>query len=100
MHEQEIGGIFFLANHLDDPSRGRAAAARKQHRRNATMGKIIFSLFVTSLGSSIRIKRSFLDVKRYMIGGWITGTSAMYEKTASSLEIISVLMLWLQYKPF
>ena len=46
------------------------------------MGKTIRSNRETSRDGFIRISRSFLVVSRRMMGGWMTGTSAMYEYAA------------------
>ena len=42
-------------------------------------GKMIFSIFDTGLSWDILIFLSFSEVRAFMIGGWITGTRAMYE---------------------
>ena len=43
------------------------------------IGNIIFSSFDTGRSCSITTIRSFLVVSAFMIGGWMMGTSAMYE---------------------
>ena len=46
------------------------------------IGNNIFSLFETGLSCSILIALSFLVVNNFIIGGWITGTRAIYEYAA------------------
>ena len=41
------------------------------------MGKMILSVLVTARSCFITTVRSFLEVRAFMIGGWITGTRAM-----------------------
>ena len=43
----------------------------------------------TGRSCSILILRSFSVVKSFMIGGWIIGTSAMYEYAATAIGPIS-----------
>ena len=49
----------------------------KAVQRKPTIGKMIFSVWLTVRGLFMRIRRSFLVVSRSMIGFWITGTRAM-----------------------
>ncbi len=41
------------------------------------MGKMIFSVLVTVRSCFITTVRSFLVVRAFMMGGWITGTRAI-----------------------
>ncbi len=56
-----------------------AAGTMRAQITVATIGKEIRSHFGTSKFASIRIIRSFFVVRSRMIGGWMSGTSAMYE---------------------
>ena len=53
-----------------------------------TIGKIIFSFWLTGRGLGISIRRSFLVVKRSITGFWITGTSAIYEYAQTAMAPI------------
>ena len=59
------------------PRRAIEPGAIMAQIRKATIGKIIFSFLETTRGGFMWIFLSFSVVKRYMIGGWITGTSAI-----------------------
>ncbi len=52
----------------------------------ATSGKNIFSFLETTRSDFMRISRSFLVVNSRMMGGWITGTNAIYEYAAKAIE--------------
>ena len=52
---------------------------RKHVSNRPTMGKMTFSVCDTTRGGFMRMRRSCLVVSRRMMGGWITGTNAMYE---------------------
>ncbi len=49
------------------------------------IGKRIFSSFETGLSCSILILRSFSVVRSFIIGGWIIGTSDIYEYAATAI---------------
>ena len=59
------------------PSRGRPEGTMKAVQMKPTIGKMIFSFWLTTRGLAMRISLSFLVVSSSMIGFWITGTSAM-----------------------
>ena len=59
------------------PSSGRPEGTMNAVQRKPTIGKMIFSRWLTTRGLFIRITRSFLVVRSSMIGFWITGTRAM-----------------------
>ncbi len=59
------------------PSRGRPEGTTKQVRSMPTMGKMIFSFWLTARAGFILMRRSFFVVNRRISGGWITGTRAM-----------------------
>ena len=61
------------------PSSGSPEGTMNAVVRKPTIGKMIFSLWLTARGAGIRMRRSFFEVSISMIGFWITGTSAMYE---------------------
>ena len=61
------------------PSNGNAPGEIKVVKIKATIGKMIFSSLLTERGGFMRITRSFLEVNKRMMGGWITGTRAIYE---------------------
>ena len=46
-------------------------------RRKPTIGKMIFSFWLTCLAAGILMRRSFLVVSASMIGLWMTGTRAI-----------------------
>ena len=50
-----------------------------------TIGKRIFSSLETGLNCSILTSLSFLVVKSFIIGGWIIGTSDIYEYAATAI---------------
>ena len=49
------------------------------------IGNTIFSVLETCRSCSILTSRSFLVVSRRMIGGWISGMSAIYEYAAIAM---------------
>ena len=58
--------------------RSGATEGSSIEQMNATkIGKMIFSAFETSRSCVILILRSFSVVSAFMIGGWISGISAM-----------------------
>ena len=57
--------------------RGAAEGTRRATKMVTTMGKRIFSRLLTSRRGRMTISRSFLVVRAFMMGGWITGTRAM-----------------------
>ena len=59
------------------PSSGIPEGTMKAVSRKPIIGKSFFSVGDTGRGGFMRMRRSFLVVSRRMIGGWITGTSAM-----------------------
>ena len=59
------------------PSSGRPEGTMKAVQIKPTMGKMIFSRWLTTRGLFILISRSFLVVRSSMMGFWITGTRAM-----------------------
>ena len=58
---------------------GTAEGSNSAQRSNTTSGKQIFSIFFTSRSCGILMRRSSFVVSAFMIGGWMIGTSAMYE---------------------
>ena len=54
------------------------------------IGKRIFSILVTGLSCGILTSLSFFVVRAFMIGGWITGTSDIYEYAATAIGPRSV----------
>ena len=67
------------------PSNGAAAGSKSATRSSNTIGKTIFSILETSLSWTIFIFLSFSLVIALIIGGWIRGTSAMYEYDATAI---------------
>ena len=61
------------------PSRGIPDGTISAVRMKPTIGKMIFSFWLTTLGVFMRMSLSFLVVSMIMIGRWITGTRAIYE---------------------
>ena len=61
------------------PRSGSPEGTMKAVRRKPTIGKMIFSFWLTCLGVGILMRRSFFVVSASMIGLWMTGTRAMYE---------------------
>ena len=57
--------------------RGAAEGTSSATKMVTTMGKMIFSFLLTSRRGFITIWRSFSVVSSFMMGGWITGTSAI-----------------------
>ena len=70
------------------PRSGMPDGTMSAVRMNPTIGKIIFSLWLTSRGFFMRMSLSFLVVISSMIGRWITGTSAMYEYADTAMAPI------------
>ena len=61
------------------PSSGSAAGVMNVVSKSPMIGNSTFSVLETARGGFIRITLSLLLVSNLMIGGWITGTRAMYE---------------------
>ena len=61
------------------PISGAAEGSSRETKIVTMMGKMIFSVLLTSRSCFISIWRSFLVVSSFMMGGWMTGTSAIYE---------------------
>ncbi len=61
------------------PSRGIPDGTIIAVRMKPTIGKIIFSFWLTCLAGFMRMSLSFLVVSISIIGRCITGTRAMYE---------------------
>ena len=59
------------------PMSGVALGSRKAQTMRTEIGKIIFSVLETGLSCCILIFLSASDVRAFMMGGWMTGTSAM-----------------------
>ena len=59
------------------PSSGNAPGAMKAVSRRPTSENAIFSNLETDRGGFIRMSLSFLVVSNFMMGGWISGISAM-----------------------
>ena len=55
----------------------RDLGTMKAVMRKPTMGKMIFSFWLTTRGAGILMRRSLSVVRRSMMGFWITGTRAM-----------------------
>ena len=63
-----------------------AASGRSSETITVTItGKSIFSSFETGRRVSITTLRSFFVVSARIIGGWMTGTSAIYEYAATAI---------------
>ena len=52
------------------------------------IGNNFFSVWETARGGFILMRRSLLVVSNLMIGGWITGTNAMYEYADTAIAPI------------
>ncbi|SAW73348.1 Uncharacterised protein [Klebsiella pneumoniae] len=59
------------------PSSGAASGSRSATSSNSTAGNRIFSRLLTVRSCTMRIFRSLSVVSAFMIGGWISGTSAI-----------------------
>ena len=59
------------------PTRTAASGTMRETMMVTMMGKMILSVLVTARSCFITTVRSFLEVRAFMIGGWITGTRAM-----------------------
>ena len=59
------------------PRSGRPLGTMNAVQMKPTMGKMIFSRWLTTRGLFMRMRRSFLVVRSSMMGFWITGTRAM-----------------------
>ena len=62
---------------MSDAISGAAEGTSRATKAVTAIGKIIFSVFETSRRGFITIARSFFEVSARMMGGWITGTSAI-----------------------
>ena len=62
---------------IRQPTSGAAEGSSRLTIMVTAMGKMIFSFLETGRSCSITMERSFLVVRARMMGGWITGTSAM-----------------------
>ena len=72
------------------PIRGAVVGRIIHTTRVTTMGKRIFSSFVTCLSCGIRTLRSFSVVSSFMKGGCMTGTRDIYEYAATAMGPRSV----------
>ena len=70
---------------MSEPTRGAAEGMRSATNAVTAIGKIIFSFFDTGRRVSILIRLSSFVVRSFIIGGWMTGTSAMYEYAATAI---------------
>ena len=61
------------------PSSGAAVGSSNPTSNRIMSGNMMRSAVDTSRSCTICISRSALVVRAFMIGGWISGTSAMYE---------------------
>jgi len=61
------------------PTSGAASGSSIPTNRQSTSGKTIFSTWLTCRSCCMTMARSSLVVSARMIGGWISGTRAMYE---------------------
>ena len=59
------------------PRSGSPDGTMNAVRRKPTIGKMIFSFWLTCLAAGILMRRSFLVVSASMIGLWMTGTRAI-----------------------
>ena len=62
---------------IRQPTSGAAEGSSRLTMMVTAMGKMIFSRLLTGRSCSMTISRSFLVVRARMMGGWMTGTSAM-----------------------
>ena len=67
------------------PIKGAASGSRNAHSSSNVSGKRIFSRLVTGRSCCILILRSASVVSSFIMGGWIIGTSAMYEYAATAM---------------
>ncbi|VUS52460.1 hypothetical protein SB6411_05855 [Klebsiella spallanzanii] len=67
------------------PSSGAASGSSSATSSNSTAGKRIFSRLLTVRSCTMRIFRSLSLVSAFIIGGWINGTSAIYEYAATAM---------------
>ncbi len=67
------------------PTSGVAAGMESAMTIVVTTGNTIFTRCDTCFTSLITTTRSFSEVRARMIGGWITGTRAMYEYAATAI---------------
>ncbi|SAQ55449.1 Uncharacterised protein [Klebsiella oxytoca] len=67
------------------PSSGAASGSSSATSSNSTAGKRIFSRLLTVRSCTMRIFLSFSLVSAFIIGGWINGTSAIYEYAATAM---------------
>ena len=59
------------------PTRTAASGTMRETMMVTMMGKMILSVLVTVRSCFITTVRSFLEVRAFMMGGWMTGTRAM-----------------------
>ena len=62
---------------IRQPIRGAVDGSSRMTKMVTMIGKRIFSLFETGRACTILIWRSFSEVRSFIIGGWISGISAM-----------------------
>ena len=62
---------------IRQPIRGAVSGSSSATKITTTMGKMIFSALDTVRVCTILILRSSAEVSRFMMGGWISGISAM-----------------------
>ncbi len=67
------------------PIKGAASGSRKAQSSRSTSGKRIFSRLETGRSCVILILRSACVVSSFIMGGWIIGTSAIYEYAATAI---------------
>ena len=70
------------------PSSGRPEGTMNVVSNNPIIGKSMRSVWLTWRAGFMRMRRSFFVVSRRMSGGWITGTSAMYEYAHTAIAPI------------
>lgn len=70
------------------PRSGRPDGTMKVVSSNPMIGNMILSNWLTLLAGCIRICLSFFVVRRRINGGWITGTSAIYEYAHTAIAPI------------
>ena len=72
------------------PTSGAVVGSIRTTTSVTMIGKRIFSILVTGLSCGILTSLSFFVVRAFMIGGWITGTSDIYEYAATAIGPRSV----------
>jgi hypothetical protein len=70
------------------PISGAAGGRSRIVRIRSMIGNIIFSVFETGRSCGMVMRRSFFVVSSFMIGGWMSGTRAMYEYAATATTAI------------